>query len=115
MEQNYDSLLDRIRIKKPIMFQLSLRFIGTKGYADNWKYDYFRFVMRLMTLVWGLALVLEASVRITLVFMVSTATYLAISNIILYGFIGGAVLWTVYYRRISAKRLVFIKETICER
>lgn len=92
-------------LKKPLMFHLALRFIGTSGFADNWKYDYFRFVMRLMTFVWGSILILEATVRITLVFVLSTATYLAISNIILYGFIGGAILWTVYYRRISGKRL----------
>ncbi|WP_413300005.1 VC0807 family protein [Bacillus sp. 1P10SD] len=100
--------------KKPLMYHLALRFIGTTGFADNWKYDYFRFVMRLMTFVWGLVLVLEATVRITLVFALSTATYLAVSNIVLYGFIGGAILWTVFYRRISAQKLkVIISNKVC--
>ncbi|WP_462409880.1 VC0807 family protein [Neobacillus sp. Marseille-QA0830] len=103
--------LGSLFFKKPLMFHLALRFIGNPQFAGNWQYDYFRFVMRLMTFVWGLILVLEATVRITLVFVLSTATYLAISNIVLYGFIGSAILWTVYYRRISSRRLASIMET----
>ena len=95
--------------RRPFMFYLAVRFISNPEFASNWQYAYFRYVMRLMTLVWGLALTLEAAVRVYLVFQLSTAQYLAVSNLVLYGFIGAAVLWTVLYRRRSAEKLKQIK------
>lgn len=94
---------------RPIMFYLAMRFAGSPDFAGNWQFGYFRFVLRLMMLVWGVILVAEAAVKVFLVFQLSTAQFLAVSNFILYGFIGAAILWTVAYRRKSAKRLAEIK------
>ena len=94
---------------RPIMFYLALRFIGKSDFADNWKYDYFRFVMRLMTFVWGIILLLEATVRVIMVYKLSTKQYLLLSNFVLYGFIGTAILWTIFYRKMSRRRLEEIK------
>jgi len=94
---------------RPIMFYLALRFIGKGDFADNWKYDYFRFVMRLMTFVWGIILLLEATVRVIMVYKLSTEQYLLFSNFVLYGFIGTAILWTMFYRKKSRRRLEEIK------
>jgi len=90
---------------RPLMFHLAKRFIGNPDFVGNWKYDYFRFVMRLMTFVWGIILLLEAAVRTTLVYRLTTAQFLALSNLVFYGFIGAAIAWTVIYRKHSAKRL----------
>ena len=94
---------------RPIIFYLALRFIGKSDFADNWKYDYFRFVMRLMTFVWGIILLLEATVRVIMVYKLSTKQYLLLSNFVLYGFIGTAILWTIFYRKMSRRRLEEIK------
>ncbi|RKP51547.1 hypothetical protein D7Z26_17320 [Cohnella endophytica] len=94
---------------RPLMFHLAKRFIGNPDFEGNWKYGYFRSVMRLMTLMWGIILLAEAAVRATLVFRLTTAQFLALSNLVLYGFIGIAIAWTVIYRRHSAKRLNEIK------
>jgi hypothetical protein len=94
---------------RPIIFYLALRFIGKSDFADNWKYDYFRFVMRLMTFVWGIILLLEATVRVIMVYKLSTGQYLLLSNFVLYGFIGTAILWTIFYRKRSRRRLEEIK------
>jgi intracellular septation protein A len=104
--------LGSLFFRRPLMYYLALRFIGNHEFPANWNYQYFRFVMRLMTLVWGIALTMEAAVRITLVFLLSTAQYLAVSGAILYGFIGAAILWTVMYRRYSAAKLSQIKASI---
>ena len=96
--------------QRPLMFHLALRFIGTTEFRNNWSHEYFRFVMRLMTFVWGMILVIEAGIRISLVFVLSTATYLAVSNVILYGFIGIAIVWTVYYRSISGRKLKLLQK-----
>ncbi|MGG1551571.1 MULTISPECIES: VC0807 family protein [Paenibacillus] len=98
--------------RRPIMFYLAMRFINNPSFADNWSFAYFRFVMRLMTLVWGIMLTLEAVVRVIMVAELSVSTYLALSNFVLYGFIGVTVLWTVVYRRHSAAKLTAIKKTV---
>ncbi|QKE74242.1 hypothetical protein HPK19_16250 [Arthrobacter citreus] len=95
--------------KRPIMFYLGMRFIQNNRFAENWNIKYFRFVMRLMTLVWGIMLLSEAVVRIIMVYDLSTERYLLFSNYVLYGFIGAAILWTVFYRRKSSKKLQEIK------
>lgn len=101
--------LGSLLFPRPLIYYLANRFVGGPGFAANWQYAYFRFVMRLMTLVWGLMLTAEAAVRITMAFEMSTKHYLALSNFVLYGFIGAAVLWTVVYRRYSVGRLNAIK------
>ncbi|PEJ58363.1 hypothetical protein CN692_08805 [Bacillus sp. AFS002410] len=95
--------------KRPIMFYLGMRFIQNNRFAENWNIKYFRFVMRLMTFVWGIMLLSEAVVRVIMVYDLSTERYLLFSNYVLYGFIGAAILWTVIYRRKSAKKLQEIK------
>ncbi|WP_205620117.1 VC0807 family protein [Cohnella thermotolerans] len=57
---------------RPLMFYLAERFAGKGDFAANWNYSYFRFVMRLMTFVWGFMLTAEAAVRVTMVFELST-------------------------------------------
>lgn len=101
--------LGSLFFKRPLIYYLAMRFIGNDHFADNWQIKYFRFVMRLMTFVWGIILVSEAIVRIVMVFQLTTETYLLLSNFVLYGFIGAAILWTVVYRKKSSKRLEEIK------
>lgn len=103
--------LGSLLFSKPLMFHLANRFIGSVDFAANWSFSYFRFVMRLMSFVWGIMLTGEAAVRVIMVYEMSTAQYLALSNFVLYGFIGAAVLWTVAYRRHSAAKLTEIKRS----
>jgi hypothetical protein len=95
---------------RPLIFYFALRFtVGddpdqTSVFSDNWKYAYFRFVLRLMTIVWGLALIGEAGVRTILVFKLTVGQFLVVSNFVMYGFIGAAIIFTVVYRKHSQKR-----------
>lgn len=102
--------LGSLFFRRPIMYYLALRFIAAPHFAENWDYAYFRFVMKLMTFVWGVMLTLEAVVRVVMVYQLSTASYLALSNLVLYGFIGATVLWTLIYRRHSAAKLFQLKQ-----
>ncbi|WP_251550367.1 VC0807 family protein [Neobacillus muris] len=104
---------------RPLIFYFALRFtVGNQpdaasAFADNWKYSYFRFVLRLITIVWGLALIGESAVRTVLVFKLTVTQFLAVSNFVMYGFIGAAISFTVVYRKHSQKRF---KELItCEK
>ncbi|MFE5319488.1 VC0807 family protein [Paenibacillus sp. NPDC056579] len=102
---------------RPLIYHLAMRFSSKDGseksnFADNWQIPYFRYVIRLMTIVWGMMLLVEAAVRITLVYELTTEQFLAISNIVFYCFIGAAIGWTVLYRRRSKVRLMEIKSTM---
>lgn len=101
--------LGSLLFRRPLIFYLATRFIGNKELPANWTYSYFRFVMRLMTFVWGMMLVAESIVRVIMVYEMPTEQYLAWSNVVLYGFIGATVLWTIIYRRYSARKLGLIK------
>lgn len=97
--------------KRPLIYHFALRFtVGNDPqaqatFASRWTIPYFRFVMRAMTTVWGLALLAEALIRTVLVYNLSVSAFLAISSVITYGIIGLTILWTVLYRKHSAKRL----------
>ncbi|WP_308637355.1 VC0807 family protein [Paenibacillus silvisoli] len=101
--------LGSLFFSRPMMYHLATRFIVGNDFPASWGYAYFRFVMRFMTIVWGLILTSEAGVRVYMVYHMSTERYLALSNVVLYGFIGAAVLWTVVYRRHSAAKFLQMK------
>ncbi|MEK0317257.1 VC0807 family protein [Cohnella sp. 56] len=103
--------LASVGFRQPLMFHLAGRFISNPEFKGNWQYAYFRFVMRLMSAVWGILLLSEAAVRTYMAFELSTAQFLALSNFVLYGFIGAAIVWTAAYRKHSARRLAAIKQT----
>ena len=95
---------------RPLIFYFALRFtVGddpdkTSAFAANWQYAYFRFALRLITIIWGVDLIGEAAVRTLLAFKLSVGQFLAVSNFVMYGFIGAAIIFTVVYRRHSQKR-----------
>lgn len=90
---------------KPLIYHLALRFTvkddakEQQSFANKWSIPYFRHATRNITSIWGLSLLLEAVVRVYLVFSMSTAAFLVISNFVLYGFIGLAILFTALYRK----------------
>ncbi|MFC0211048.1 VC0807 family protein [Paenibacillus chartarius] len=96
---------------RPLIFYFAMRFtVGSDperaaAFSSRWKYPYFRFVLRLITAVWGISLLGEAIVRTILVYRLTVSEFLAVSNFVMYGFIGFAIVWTIYYRRHSQNKL----------
>jgi hypothetical protein len=99
---------------KPLMFHFAIRFSSgdeaelKERFAKNWGIAYFRFVLRFLTGIWGVALLGEAILKIILVNELSISAFLAISQVILYSVMGGAILITVVYRRYAKNRLDMI-------
>ncbi|MEH7298918.1 VC0807 family protein [Neobacillus drentensis] len=99
---------------KPLIYHFAIRFSSNdeseqKGkFANNWEFSYFRFVIRLMTAVWGIALLAEAIIKTILVYELSISAFLAVSQIIFYSVLGITILWTVIYRRYAKTRLDLI-------
>jgi hypothetical protein len=94
--------LGSLLARRPLMFSFALEFTGpdtAKGREMTrlWQYAGFRRVFRIITGVWGVGFLLEAALRIVLVYNTSTGTALASSTIT--PFLWAAILsaWTVAY------------------
>lgn len=103
--------LASLLLPRPIMFYFSLHFAAGNNetarqqFVARWQYPYFRYVIRLMTVVWGLALLVEAALRIALVFVIDkTEVFLAISPFVQYGILGATIAWTVWYSRHAQRK-----------
>ncbi|WML39947.1 VC0807 family protein [Neobacillus sp. OS1-2] len=96
---------------KPLIYHFAIKFSATDAseqkskFKKNWEIPYFRTVLRIMTAIWGIALLGEAIVKIILVYELSISTFLAVSQLIFYSVIGTAILFTIVYRRYAKVRL----------
>ncbi|MFI4935190.1 MAG: VC0807 family protein [Caulobacterales bacterium] len=66
----------------------------------------FRRAMMVMTLAWGVGLLLESAIACVLVFALTIPQFLLVSPIVGYGMLGGLTAWTYWYarRRVLAAR-----------
>jgi len=91
------------RSRRPVMFYFGRFFaagsdpVRRTRFDQLWQYPSFRRVQRIMTLVWGLVLVGEFTVRVVLIYTFSPATVLAVSPIVLGSASLLTVLWTINY------------------
>jgi hypothetical protein len=99
------AFLGSAAIGRPLIYQLArARLSRTAGNADGWfealrEAPQFRRAMLVMTLAWGVALVLEASACGVLVFVLTVPQYLIVSPILGYGSLGVLTAWTYWYAR----------------
>ncbi|MCY0925696.1 hypothetical protein OTB20_05650 [Streptomyces sp. H27-H1] len=90
---------------RPLMFYFGRKFgtDGTKegvGYFNGlWQYPDFRKAMRLMTTVWGVAYLVEASLRVALAYALSVDTMVVVSPVLIYGFLVALIFWTVRFSK----------------
>ena len=95
--------------RRPLMFGMSVEFIGpdtAKGreMISLWQYEGFRRIFRVITAVWGVGFLLEAALRVAIVYNTSTATALSLSKVTPYIWIGIFITWTVAYGRSQGKK-----------
>jgi len=89
--------------RHPLMFSIVREFTGpdtAKGQEMTrlWHYEVgFRRDFRVITAVWGVGLLLEAALRVVIVYNVSTGTALASSQITPFLFAGIVSAWTLAY------------------
>ncbi len=86
---------------RPMMFYFGRRFAtdGTKQsvawWNGLWVLAGFRRALRNMTLVWGLAYVIEALVRIGLSYLLPTGSMVVVNPTLAYGILGLLAAWTI--------------------
>ncbi|MFF4266051.1 VC0807 family protein [Streptomyces virginiae] len=92
---------------RPLMFYFGRKF-ATDGTPEStawwnglWQYEGFRTTMNRMTLVWGVAYVAEAIVRVALASTLPTKTMVVVSPIMIYAVLGALGVWTAMYGKRS--------------
>lgn len=90
---------------RPLMFYLA-RQATTGGNPEaiaiwnaRWQSPMFRHVMRTMTSVWGGVFLADALIRVALVFVLPTSTFLVVSQVMFYAVLIGTMRWTMSYGR----------------
>ncbi|MGH3245265.1 MAG: VC0807 family protein [Trebonia sp.] len=95
--------------RRPLMYGLAVEFIGpdtAKGreMISLWQYKGFRHIFRIITALWGLGFLLEAALRVAIVYDTSTGTALSLSKVTPYIWVGIFTAWTVAYGRYHEKK-----------
>jgi hypothetical protein len=88
--------------RRPLMFGFALEFTGPdtpngREMTRLWHYEEYRRVFRVITTVWGVGFLLEAAVRVVIVYDTSTGTALASSKVTPFGWVAVLSAWTVAY------------------
>jgi hypothetical protein len=104
--------------RRPLMFSFALEFIGPdtaqgREMTGLWQYERFRRIFRIITTVWGIGFLLEAALRVAIVYDTSTGTALASSTVTPFVWVAGLLAWTVAYgarQRKRGERLAGVRE-----
>jgi hypothetical protein len=88
--------------RRPLMFSFALEFIGpdtAKGreMTGLWEHPGYRRVLRIITAVWGVGFLIEAALRVIIIYNTSTGVALAMSKVTPFLFAGILSAWTVAY------------------
>lgn len=95
--------------QSPLMFAFAIQFIGRdtargREMLGLWQYDGFRQIFRVITAVWGVAFLVEAALRVVIVYNTSTGTALALSKVMTYAFVAVFLAWTIAYGRYRGRK-----------
>lgn len=97
-------------IGKPLVYEFARASMRRRSDDEAEKFEAlqvhagFRRTMTVMTLVWGVALIVDSAVSAALVFVLSVRGNLIVSPILGYGTMGALALWTVLYGRRAKRR-----------
>ncbi|MBV9729399.1 MAG: DUF3159 domain-containing protein [Pseudonocardiales bacterium] len=95
-------LLASLLAKRPLLFQLGQQFTGGGGDNSWWEQRWrqapsFRSALRIITAVWGGVFLLDALLRLPVVWMVPVDTGLVVSPLIFVVALIGLIIWTRSY------------------
>ncbi|MBV8235422.1 MAG: hypothetical protein JO075_06945 [Acidimicrobiia bacterium] len=103
--------LASLAARRPVMFYLGRAF-ETGGdpekvaeFDTRWEIPGVAWSFRLVTAIWGIALVAEAGVRTALALSLPTSTFLAVAPVVGWVVIGGLLWFTTAYSRAARKRI----------
>jgi intracellular septation protein A len=105
--------LGSLLFPKPLLFYLAKptmakQGMSEEGLASRWSMPGFRYIFYLMTVVWAIGLLVEATLKIFLAFTMPFGQFLFVSPIISYAIFFGLLGWSIWYgnqRRKAGQRL----------
>jgi hypothetical protein len=88
--------------RRPLMFGFALEFTGPdtargREMTRLWGYEGYRHVFRIITAVWGVGFLLEAALRVIIVYNTSAGTALASSQVTPFAWAAVLSAWTIAY------------------
>jgi hypothetical protein len=94
--------LGSLRARRPLMFSFALEFAGPDSARGRdmtrlWQHEGYRHVLRIITAVWGVGFLVEAALRVVIVYNTSTGTALASSKVSPFVFAAIFSAWTLAY------------------
>ena len=99
-------VLSVVVLPRPLMWYLLVQFVagndaeGRERFGADWEeHAAVRRSWRMLTLVFGAGALLESAINTVQGFSISIATYLVVSQVVLYVIVAGLVLWLVEYVR----------------
>jgi hypothetical protein len=106
--------LGSLWLPRPLLFYLAKATVAKEGmaeaqFAGKWSRPGFRHTFYLMTVVWGVGLIMQAALQVILAFALSIEQDLVVSPIAGYGVYLGLFGWSFWYgkrRRKKGERLV---------
>lgn len=104
-------LASLVFLPRPVMFFLGRAMsagddpVRRRLYDQIWELPAARVTFRIITAVWGVGLIAEASVRVTLARVLPTGQFLAVSPVVTGVFVGGMFAFTMWYSRWSRTRV----------
>lgn len=103
-------ILGSLLAPRPLMFYFGRKF-ATDGSPEKiewwnglWRYEGFRHTQRVLTVVWGVAFLGEAVLRVILTEMLSVDAMVTISAILPYVVFAALMTWTIVYTRRARRR-----------
>lgn len=95
--------------RRPLLFSVVLEFTGPdtargREMTSLWEFARFRRIFRIITAVWGVGFLVEAALRVVIVYNTSTGTALASSKVTPFVFAGVLSAWTVAYGTYQKKK-----------
>jgi hypothetical protein len=105
--------LGSLWLPRPLLFYLAKATVAKQGmaeaqFAGKWSIPGFRYTFYLMTVVWGIGLIIQAAVQVILAFALPIEQNLVVSPIVGYGIYFGLFGWSFWYgkrRREKGERL----------
>jgi hypothetical protein len=92
-------------IGKPLIYQLARARMVRESSSELEQFEalrnnrYFRRTMTVLTVVWGIGLLVDAAISVALIYVLSIKAYLAVNPVVGYGTMGALALWTFLYVR----------------
>jgi predicted lysophospholipase L1 biosynthesis ABC-type transport system permease subunit len=95
--------------KQPLIYSMALEFAGRdtargREMTRLWQFEGYRRIFRTITAVWGVGFLVEAGLRVIIVYSTPIGTSLAISKVMPFVFIGIFTAWTIGYGTYRKKK-----------